>query len=113
MELTKEMFDKMRKGKQMVVAAMNMQQKAMAFPVPLTGFGKTYDGPPVDNAKYEEARRAMMEKFRQRQMELANKAAEAQQKKDQAGGQTQAGGTAGAQRQPPAAPKMPAAAPPQ
>ena len=87
MELSKEMFEKMRKGKQMVVAAMNMQQKAMAFPVPLTGFSKTFDGPPVDNAKYEAGRRRMMEKFRQRQMELANKAAEAQQKKDAAGGQ--------------------------
>ena len=87
MELSKEMFDKMRKGKQMVVAAMNMQQKAMAFPVPLTGFGKTFDGPPVDNAKYEEARRLIREKF-QRQIDLANKAAEAQQKKDQAGDQT-------------------------
>lgn len=83
-ELTKEMFEKMRQGKQMVVAAMNMQQKTMAFPVPLTGFSKTFDGPPVDNAKYEAARRAMMEKFRQRQAELANKAAEAQQKKQQA-----------------------------
>ena len=93
MELTKEMFDKMRKGKQMTVAAMNMQQKAMAFPVPLTGFSKTFDGPPVDNAQYEAARKAMMEKFRQRQMELANKAAEAQQKKDAAGGQAQADGT--------------------
>ena len=87
MELTKDMFDKMRKGKRMVVAAMNMQQKAMAFPVPLTGFGKTFDGPPVDNAKYEEARRLIREKF-QRQIDLANKAAEAQQKKDQAGDQT-------------------------
>ncbi|MGB6427082.1 MAG: invasion associated locus B family protein, partial [Methyloceanibacter sp.] len=86
MELTKEMFEKMRTGKQMVVAAMNMQQKAMAFPVPLNGFSKTFDGPPVDNVKYEEARRQMMEKFRQRQMELANKATEAQQKKDEAGG---------------------------
>jgi hypothetical protein len=81
MELTKDTFDKMQKGKQMVVAAMNMQQKAMAFPVPLTGFGKTFDGPPVDNAKYEEARRLIMEKFRQRQIDLAKKAAEAQQKK--------------------------------
>jgi invasion protein IalB len=88
MELSKDMFDKMRKGKQMVVAAMNMQQKAMAFPVPLTGFGKTFDGPPVDNAKYEEARRVIVEKFRQRQIDLANKAAEAQQKKGQAGDQT-------------------------
>ena len=57
MELTKEIFDKMRKGKQMIVAAMNMQQKGMVFPVPLTGFGNAFDGPPADNAKYEEARR--------------------------------------------------------
>ena len=41
---------RLRKGKQMTVAAMNMQQKTMAFPVPLTGFSKTFDGPPVDNA---------------------------------------------------------------
>ena len=67
MELTKDMFEKMRKGKLMVVAAMNMQQKALAFPVPLTGFGKTFDGPPADNAKYEEAQRQMMETIRQRQ----------------------------------------------
>ena len=100
-ELTKDMFEKMRKGKRMVVAAMNMQQKAMAFPVQLTDFAKTLDGPPVDNAKYEEARRQMMEKFRQREIELANKAAKAEQKK--AGpatppGQTPASDTA--QKQP-------------
>jgi invasion protein IalB len=104
MELTNEMFEKMRKGKQMVVAAMNMQQKAMAFPVPLTGFSKTYDGPPVDNAKYEAARRAMMEKFRERQMELANKAAEAEQKKEGAGAAAPAAPNATV-----APPKMPAA----
>jgi invasion protein IalB len=66
MELTKEMFDKMRKGKQMTVAAMNMQQKAMAFPVPLNGFSKAFDGAPIDNVQYDDARRAMMERFRQR-----------------------------------------------
>jgi len=78
----------MRKGKQMVVAAMNMQQKAMAFPVPLTGFGKTFDGPPADNAKYEEAQHQMMETIRQRQIDLANKVAA--QKKVQGGEQPQA-----------------------
>ena len=81
-ELTKEMFNSMRKGKQMVVAAMNIQQKTMGFPVPLTGFAKAYDGAPVDNAKYEESRRQLMEVFRKRQQELAAKAAEAQQKKE-------------------------------
>jgi hypothetical protein len=53
-----------------------VQQKTMGFQVPLIGFGKTYDGLPADNAKYEEARRQMAEKFRQRQIELARKAAE-------------------------------------
>jgi invasion protein IalB len=88
-ELTKEIFDKMRNGKQMIVAAMNMQQKAMAFPVPLTGFSKTFDGPPADNAKYEEAQRQMMETIRQRQIDLANKVAD--QKKVQGAEQPQAG----------------------
>jgi invasion protein IalB len=73
-ELTREIFDKMRKGKQMVVAAMNVQQKTMGFDVPLIGFGKAYEGPPADNAKYEEAKRQMAEKFRQRQID-ARKAA--------------------------------------
>jgi invasion protein IalB len=82
MELTPELFDSMRKGKQMVVAAMNIQQKTMGFPVPLAGFSKAYDGPPVDNAKYEESRRQLMEVFRKRQQELATKAAEAQEKKE-------------------------------
>jgi hypothetical protein len=76
---------------------MNMQQKAMAFPVPLTGFSKTFDGPPADNAKYEEAQRQMMETIRQRQIDLANKVAD--QKKVQGAEQPQAGASpqAGAQ----------------
>jgi invasion protein IalB len=109
LELTKELFDSMRKGKQMVVAAMNIQQKTMGFPVPLTGFAKAYDGAPVDSAKYEESRRQLMEVFRKRQAELAAKAAEAQQKKEAqqtapaAGGAPPAGNTTtAAQKKPPA-----------
>jgi invasion protein IalB len=114
LELTKELMDSMRKGKQMVVAAMNIQQKTMGFPVPLTGFAKAYDGPPVDSKKYEESRRQLMEMFRKRQQELAAKAAEAEQNKQggqpaaqpQAGGQAPANATA-QQKQPPAAPQTP------
>ena len=86
MKLTKEILDTLRKGKQMIVAAMNVQQKTMGFQVPLTGFGKAYDGPPADNAKYEEAKRQMMERARERQIELANT-----QKKVQAADQPQVG----------------------
>lgn len=78
MELTDDLFQKMRAGKQMVVAAMNIQQKTMGFPVPLTGFTKAYDGPPVDNAVYEQQRRQLMEMFRKRQQELAAKAKQGQ-----------------------------------
>ncbi len=78
MELTDDLYKKMRAGKQMVVAAMNIQQKTMGFPVPLTGFSKAYDGPPVDNKKYEEQRRQLMEMFRKRQAELAAKAKQGQ-----------------------------------
>lgn len=78
MELTDDLYQKMRAGKQMVVAAMNIQQKTMGFPVPLTGFSKAYDGPPVDNEKYEEQRRQLMEMFRKRQAELAAKAKQGQ-----------------------------------
>jgi invasion protein IalB len=67
MELTDELYQSLRKGNEMVVAGMNMQEKTMGFPVPLTGFSKADDGPPVDNAKYEEQRRQLMETFRERQ----------------------------------------------
>lgn len=78
MELTDELFKKLRSGKRMVVAAMNIQQKTMGFPVPLTGFSKAYDGPPVDNAKYEAQRRQLMAMFRKRQADLAAKAKQGQ-----------------------------------
>ena len=101
-ELTKELFDSMRNGKQLVVAAVNLQKKAIGFPVPLVGLAKAFDGPPIDNAKYQEARRQLMEMIRKRQIELANKAAEAEKNKAQ-GGQPAANGQAQAAGSQPAA----------
>jgi invasion protein IalB len=101
-ELTKEIFDRMRKGQQMIVAAMNMQQKTIGFLVPLTEFGKAYDGPPADNAKYEEAWGQLMERSSQRKIELANKIAE--QQKEQGTQQPQAGAPPQAGAQVPAQP---------
>jgi len=105
LELTKELFDQMRKGKQMVVAAMNIQQKTMGFPVPLTGFAKAYDGAPVDSVKYEESRRQLMEMFRKRQADLAAKAAkggDATGAGPQAAGQPPAANATTAQQKKPA-----------
>jgi invasion protein IalB len=93
MELSKEIVDKMRKGKQMIVAALNAQQKTMAFPLSLTGFSKTFDGAPVDNVAYQEARAQMMRASREHQAELAKEAAEARIRQ-QVGAQPQSEGTA-------------------
>ena len=79
MELMKDMIEKMRKGKRMVVAAMNIQQKAMAFPIQLTDLQNLHRS--LLTTLNMRRPRQMMEKFRQRQIELANKAAEAEQKK--------------------------------
>jgi hypothetical protein len=65
---------------------VNAQQKTMAFPVPLLGFGKTWNGAPVDPAKYQAARRQMLD--------FAKTTAEAQRVGQQPGAKRQAGGTA-------------------
>jgi hypothetical protein len=56
----------------MSVAAINMQEQRIGFLVPLTEFGKAYDGPPADIAKYQEAWRQLIAKSHRRQIELAN-----------------------------------------
>ncbi len=75
-EATQAVVDQMKKGKQVVVAAINLAGKAIGFPVPLTGFDKALTGKPVDNEKYKEARKRLMVAIRDRQIELAKKAKE-------------------------------------
>lgn len=78
MDVSKEVLGQLRKGSKMYVAAMNTQGKTMAFPIPLNGFSKTSDGPPVDNVAYQMARQQMLEAAHQRQKELAKDAAATQ-----------------------------------
>ncbi|WP_245297083.1 MULTISPECIES: invasion associated locus B family protein [Rhodomicrobium] len=75
-EASAKIIDEMNKGKQVVVAAINLAGKAIGFPVPLTGFDKAYAGKPVDNEKYKEARKRLMVAIYKRQKELADKAKE-------------------------------------
>jgi invasion protein IalB len=90
--LSKEMLQKIIRGKHLVVAAVNMQQKTMFFPIPLVGFHKTWEGAPVDTVKYQAARRQMLD--------FAKKTAETQRVEQQPGAQPPAGGPA-AQADPP------------
>jgi invasion protein IalB len=60
-ELTNQVLDRMRKGKQLLLAAINIQQKALTFSIPLDGFAKAFDGAPVDFATYQLTRSRMLE----------------------------------------------------
>jgi len=64
-ELPKQVLDRMRKGGQMLIAAISTQQKPLTFRVLLNGFATTSDGAPVDEAKYKETRARAMELAKQ------------------------------------------------
>ena len=85
------------------MAAVNVQQKTMGFLVPLLGFRKTWEGAPVDAAKYQAARRQMLD--------FARKTAEKQRAAQQPGAQLPAGGTAAQAAPPNASTTVPKAAP--
>ena len=70
---TPEFIAKLKAGKQLMVAAVNVGGTPLGFPVPLNGFGPALDGPPMDSKKYAEARKNLMDIVKQRQAELAKK----------------------------------------
>jgi len=67
LELTKELMDQLRTNAGLMIFSINANGQVIAFPVPLTGFGKALDGQPVDNSKYTEERRRLMAEIAQRQ----------------------------------------------
>jgi invasion protein IalB len=75
-EVTPPLVEKLKKGKQMMVAAMNVAARPIFLPVPLEGFEKTLAGEPVDPKIYSDARKNLMQQIFARQQELLKKAEE-------------------------------------
>ena len=92
--VTDDLINKMKKGQQITVQAINLQGTAISLPLPLADFAKAYDGPATDPKVFEAQQRKLQE-------ELQKKAEEARKKLE---GQGQAPGAAPA----PAAPAAPA-----
>ncbi len=74
--VTDDMIKQMKKGKEIVVQAINMQATPISLPLPLSDFAKAYDGPATDPKVFEEQQRKL-------QSELQKKAEEARQKLEQ------------------------------
>jgi invasion protein IalB len=71
-------IDQMKKGGGLMILALNASAKPVGFPVPLDGFTKAYEGPPVDNEQYAKARGELMKQIRERQAKMAEKMKEEQ-----------------------------------
>jgi len=73
-----DMIKAMKKGKQIIVQAINMQGTPISLPLPLNDFAKAYDGPPTDPKVFEEQQRKLQSEL-QKKAEAARKRLEAQQ----------------------------------
>ncbi len=72
------LIDQMKKGGGLMILALNAAAKPVGFPVPLDGFTKAYEGPPVDNEQYAKARGQLMNQIRERQAKMVEKMKEEQ-----------------------------------
>ena len=82
-ELTPELLANMKKGRNLVVQAINSNGQPLTLPLPLADFAKAYDGPPTDPKVLEEARKKLQEdeETRKKLQEELPKSAEEQRKK--------------------------------
>jgi invasion protein IalB len=69
-ELTDDLMGKLKAGAGVMVFSINANGQVIAFPVPLSGFTQALAGPPIDNAKYSEARKGLMKQIALRQQQL-------------------------------------------
>jgi len=77
-EASAELIGKMKKGQGLVVQGINSQGQFVSIPLPLTDFGKAYDGPPTDPKVFEEQQKKLQDDL-QRRAEEARKKLEGQQ----------------------------------
>jgi invasion protein IalB len=88
-EATPEIIDRLKKGQNLIVQAINANNQPLTLPLPLAEFAKAYDGPPTDPKEFEQQQKKLQE-------ELQKRADEARKKLEQ-----QQGGSGGT---PPASP---------
>ena len=77
-EATAETISKLKKGKGLVLQAINATGQPISVVMPLADFAKAYDGPPTDPKVFEEQQKKLQEEL-QRRADEARKKLESQQ----------------------------------
>jgi invasion protein IalB len=77
-DATAEVLANLKKGQNLVIQAINANGQPLTLPLPLSDFGKAYDGPPTDPKVFEEQQKKLQDEL-QKRAEEARKKLEAQQ----------------------------------
>jgi len=77
-EASGELIGKLKKGQGLAVQGMNSQGQVITLVLPLSDFGKAYDGPPTDPKVFEEQQKKLQDDL-QKRAEEARKKLEGQQ----------------------------------
>jgi hypothetical protein len=87
-EATAPMIEQLKKGKGLVVQAINANGQPLSLVLPLSDFAKAYEGPPTD-PKVFEAQQQKLQQELQKRADEARKQLEAQHATTAPGGKTQ------------------------
>jgi invasion protein IalB len=77
-EATTDMVDKMKKGRGLVVQAINANGQPISVVLPLADFAKAYDGPPTDPKVFEAQQQKLQEELQKRADEARKKLEQSQ-----------------------------------
>lgn len=69
-DATSELINRLKKGKQLAIQAVNALGQAVSVDLPLEDFAKAYDGPPTDQAKFEEQQKKRRDEVLRRSIEV-------------------------------------------
>jgi invasion protein IalB len=72
-EASAELIGKLKKGQGLVVQGINSQGQPISLVLPLTDFGKAYDGPPTDPKVFEEQQKKLQDDLQKRAEEACKK----------------------------------------
>lgn len=68
-----EVVAAMKKGSTLNISVQNQMQREVTFAVPLTGFGKAFDGAPIDPKVLEEQQKKLQEELEKRSEDMRKK----------------------------------------
>lgn len=59
-------IDQLKKGNLLTVAVKNQANNEVTFEIPVAGFGRAFDGPPIDPKVLEEQQKKLQEELQKR-----------------------------------------------